>query len=764
MNRSIRYGLFWGLMAWCFQISLHAQLSGVEQQRLADGLYARGLYDLALVEYQKLIAIEPAPENLDLLFYRAGESAMRSGDPAKAQQYFAEAIRINDTGVAAQRSRYRLADEAFRARDFALAEKLLRELTAQDLDPAMDAPVRFTLGQVLESRNQLPEALKLYRALVADYPAESLSAYAALRMAAISNGGVDEKREAYEKALKNPPSRDFEIEALWGLAALEVSVKNHQAAADLYWRLWENFQDSTRVGGGMIHLAWAQLQAGAFEKALTLSAATTDARKQADADTWLYLDALCYVNTDKADAAQVQLEKLLTDFPKSRFRSTAAYELAVLYAAQGAHEKVLNYRADLEQVPGREVEGLWMLAESARASAENREALQLYTRIAHQYGADPRAPDALYFRALLLLQTENAATASQGLNRFATRFPKDPRAPQALEQAGDILVQSGQLEAGLVQWDKALVRYPDLPAGLWFKTALLEIRIGKNADARIRLQTLMTKNPDEAQKAGAHYWLGVLYDKQGEDEKAQAALNEALSGELKPEWRNPARMRLGQSYLRNQEPEKALNAFLPILGTEQEKEFSDNLLLWLLPIASEHADRSAAAKIANAMVHEDRKTVTRELGYYALAANMAGPDKVQARIDALQKGLAFKSESLEAAEAHLTLAGQYLSLKDFEAGFRQYSEATRLASLLEQGRMQAKGMMGSGDVRFAEEKWADAAKYFMSVAVLFDDPELSPEALRKAADAFRRAGDPVKAAAAEKEIQTRYPQLPGTTP
>jgi hypothetical protein len=48
--------------------------------------------------------------------------------------------------------------------------------------------------------------------------------------------------------------------------------------------------------------------------------------------------------------------------------------------------------------------------------------------------------------------------------------------------------------------------------------------------------------------------------------------------------------------------------------------------------------------------------------------------------------------------------------------------------------------------------------------VLFDDPELSPEALRKAADAFRRAGDPVKAAAAEKEIQTRYPQPPGTTP
>lgn len=764
MYRTIRYGLFWGLMAWCFQGTLHAQLSGAEQQRLADGLYARGLYELALVEYQKLITLDPAPENLDLLLYRAGESAMRSAHPDKARQYFADAIRINDTGVAAQRSRYRLADEAFRARDFVTAEKLLRELMAQDLDPAMDAPVRFTLGQVLESRNQLPEALNIYTALVADYPAESLSAYAALRIAALSKGGLDEKRSAYEKALKNPPSRDFEIEALWGLAALEVSAKQPQSAADLYWRLWENFQDSTRVRGGMIHLAWAQLQAGDFEKALILSAATPDTRKQADADTWLYLDALCYVNTDKAKAAQVQLEKLLTAFPKSRFRSSAAYELAVLYAAQGEHEKVLTYRADLEQVPGREVEGLWMLAESARASGQNRQALQLYTRISHQYSAAPRAPDALYFRALLLVQTENPATAAEGLVQFASRYPKDPRAPQALEQAGDLLVQAGQLAAGLTQWDNALISYPDLPANLWFKIALLEIRLEKDAAARKRLESVLTKNPDASQKAGAHYWLAVLYEKQGEDAKAQAAFSTALEGDLKAEWRNPARMRLGQSYLRNQEPEKALNAFLPLLGTAQEKELSDNLLLWLLPVAQEKADRSGAEKIATAMVQEYRQSVTRELGYYALAANPGGLDKTQARIDALQKGLAFKSESLEAAEAHLALAGLYLSVKEFEPAFNQYSEATRLASVLEQGRMQAMGMMGSGEVRFAQEKWADAAKYFMSVAVLFDDPELSPEALRKAADAFRRAGDPAKASAAEKEIQTRYPQAQGTNP
>lgn len=741
-------------------IPLFAQLFGPDQQRLADGLYARGLYDLALVEYQKLIKIQPAPDNLDLLFYRAGESALRSGQNDLARQYFNEAIQIDKTGLASQRSLYRLADEAFRAGDFRGSEKILRELTSQKPDPVMDVPARFTLGQVLESRNQSAEALTLYKALIQAYPDESLSAYAALRVAALSQGSVVQKREAYLKALKNPPSRDFEIEALWGLAALDVAEKKHKEAAASYWRLWENFQDSARVRGGMIHLAWAQLQAGEFARALTLSQATTEVRKQSDADTWLYLDALCYLKTDAPETARKSFETLLTAHSKSRFRSTVAYELAALYAAAGEHEKVIGLRAELEQMPGREGDALWMLAESARATNQTRQALQQYTRIAHQYPNHARAADAAFYKAQLLLQSGDSAAAAEALNQFATRYTEDPRAPGALEQAGDLLIQAGKMDDALRQWGQALKTYPDLPIDLWYKTALLEIKLEKFALAQGRLEMILSKQPAGATLAGSHYWLGILYEKAGEDGKAQAAFTQALSGDLKAEWQSPARMRLGQSYVRNQQPEKALGAFLPMLDTAQADGLSDNLLLWLLPIARSAENKAAVEKIARTLITEHRAEVAKELGYYALAESLNVEAQTKARMDALQKGLAFQSDTLEAAQASLQLAGIYLSQQQYTEAFTQYADATRIASLLEQGRLQARGMMGSGDVRFAEEKWADAAKYYMSVAVLFDDPVISPEALHRAADAFRRAEDTAKAAAAEKEIQTRYPELP----
>jgi TolA-binding protein len=48
----------------------------------------------------------------------------------------------------------------------------------------------------------------------------------------------------------------------------------------------------------------------------------------------------------------------------------------------------------------------------------------------------------------------------------------------------------------------------------------------------------------------------------------------------------------------------------------------------------------------------------------------------------------------------------------------------------------------------------------MTVVVLHDDPVVTPKALAKAVDAYRRAGNPAEAQKALEELRKRFPNVP----
>ena len=56
-----------------------------------------------------------------------------------------------------------------------------------------------------------------------------------------------------------------------------------------------------------------------------------------------------------------------------------------------------------------------------------------------------------------------------------------------------------------------------------------------------------------------------------------------------------------------------------------------------------------------------------------------------------------------------------------------------------------------------EQDYESAARAFMAVSILLDDPKLTPKALRRAADAYRRAFKDAEADKAMKELLERFP-------
>jgi TolA-binding protein len=87
--------------------------------------------------------------------------------------------------------------------------------------------------------------------------------------------------------------------------------------------------------------------------------------------------------------------------------------------------------------------------------------------------------------------------------------------------------------------------------------------------------------------------------------------------------------------------------------------------------------------------------------------------------------------------------------------------AEQIMVLQPEGRVNAEARLLAGDVQVERGHFEEAGKAFMGVALLYDDPAITPRALQKAAVAYQRAGKTDEADRAARQLRERYPNYAG---
>ncbi len=104
-----------------------------------------------------------------------------------------------------------------------------------------------------------------------------------------------------------------------------------------------------------------------------------------------------------------------------------------------------------------------------------------------------------------------------------------------------------------------------------------------------------------------------------------------------------------------------------------------------------------------------------------------------------------------------------LALGKAQLGASNFDAAKKLGeqALLQEpeGPHSAAARMLLGETAFATSNYPEAARMFATLAVLFDDPAITPQAESRAADAFERAGDAKSAAEWRQKLKDKYPQF-----
>ena len=126
-----------------------------------------------------------------------------------------------------------------------------------------------------------------------------------------------------------------------------------------------------------------------------------------------------------------------------------------------------------------------------------------------------------------------------------------------------------------------------------------------------------------------------------------------------------------------------------------------------------------------------------------------------AAVASYEKYRQLKPDAKDATVVLLALGRAQLGTQNFDAATKLGNQA-----LLQEpeGPRSAAARMLLGETAFATKNYPEAARMFATLAVLFDDPKITPQAISRAADAFEKAGDARSAADWRQKLKDKYPQ------
>ena len=160
---------------------------------------------------------------------------------------------------------------------------------------------------------------------------------------------------------------------------------------------------------------------------------------------------------------------------------------------------------------------------------------------------------------------------------------------------------------------------------------------------------------------------------------------------------------------------------------------------------------------ATALAEAAREASWRQIGWHWAGVCQSQLGRDAAALDAHEKAVAEQAATREGTESLLLLAGLELKAGRFAKAEERYAAAAQAASGEDALDVRARAYFGLGEVAEAAGQPDKAARHFMSVAVLFDDPEWTPNSLFRAGQQFGQAGKKAEQASAWDELKRRYP-------
>jgi TolA-binding protein len=733
-----------------------------DQLQFANGLYVRGLYDLALDEYLRISREAETFEYLDQVLYRIGECHRRLDNPQAAERFYVRVLREYPEGAYSFRAAFRRAEVLSSMGRYLDALNLFRALLERE-DPTGElvAPALYYRGDAARRLLFRDEAVEAFQRVRSEFPDSPFAAYAALDLATMFREDpeqADQVLSLYASVSDNPATDDVGAEALFQQGEWHFRLADYEASAAAYDLLLDRYPEARRTGEARLPAAWAWYHIGRHSEAAALARTVLAGPAPAQEAEWLYLLANCQRQLLRAEDAQATYARLIESYPEHQWARIAAYETALLAFRRDQFDEAIEAAQQIQPDADLRQDLFWLLAESYAAVGRDDEAVQHYRMVLDADPEGPHAPRAMYRLGRVLQNRRDYAQAARTYRELATRFDEDPFAPEAWLAAGFCMVMSDRIDEAIEDWRRLVEQYPDAPlaAEARYQTALAHMQQNRNAEARTAFADFLQHHPASAFAADAHFRMGMLWQDAGDAEAAEQAFRQALAAAPEAELAARVQYRLALNLHGQGKSAEAADLLQSVLLSADAAP-PPALLEWLAVYRLEEGAYEQALAAALVLQEQADTAAWRQMAWALIGRSRLGLGQSDEALQALTNGLEEPAHTREGAEAAALIGRIHLEAGRPEEAVPYLEQAIERSADDALADVRARSFFALGE---AFETLADhrrAARYYLAVAVLFDDAEWVPQALHRGARMLELSGRTEEQQRTLTELQTRFP-------
>lgn len=411
----------------------------------------------------------------------------------------------------------------FKQKDLFQAKRALNQLQSQFPDSQPAKRANFILAQISLEQELKDDALTYYQAYAQAQPGIiDAEIYSRIGDLLVDYGDTDGALDAYRKSYLAPQLTNNTIVAT-KMASSYSSLGQDDLALGIYKEILLNTQSDYTKSQMNLLIAQILINQGNPEEAYT----------------YLQDSVNNYPFTYDAYTALVMLldaEQPVDDLQRGIINyNIEQYDLAIeafdrYLAGQGyAKDEALYYKALCVRAKGLVRAGFSSAerlgANAAGGTAEDREALQLWTELIQTYPQSSYRFDAIED----IIYTQNTymgqlKLALETTLAYVSAPNSEPDAPELLQIAANYYFLDGKLKEAADSWTRIALEFPtssDAFNGLFFGGSLY-YELGEYDKAADNFnRAVLIATPETLEKSGATFWLGKVSQAKGDLEAAQ---------------------------------------------------------------------------------------------------------------------------------------------------------------------------------------------------------------------------------------------------
>ncbi len=751
-----------------------------DQLDFADGLYARGMYRLAVQEYDKFIRESPADRDSALVLYRTGECFHMLEDYKAARARYEDLLSRHASSAHGGAAGFRLGEIHFRLGEYDEAVRVLGKVLERSPDAELEAGARYYLARARLASGDRGAALAAYEKLVSLPLQSSFAVHGHLELAGLYREmGKPGKALAQLEMAVGKAGGAADPGPRMQLADALLASGHHERAAEFYRKLRDGKPNGYRAKAAM-GLARSLYRARRYEDAAREAAVVAERFPGSDsASRARYLEALShYARGDGKRAISLFLD-FLKRYPDDPAAVAARYRIAWCrymlgeFKQAGAEAEVLLRGVEAGTTPGGTgtvpngtgtapggaefvaQDCVFLIGECAYRTSRYGEAMKRYQEVVSA-GKGEFPEKAAGRIGYCLFHLGKYGEARRSLSGFVSKYPASSMAPAALLKAGESAWMLEDTVGALEEYRRLVSGYPRAPE---LETALYHeglclVRLKRHEEAAAAYGKLLERFPGTGFAGEARYWLGWDAARRKDYARARKEFEDLVSERgMSDPLGSRARWQLAAVTYQLKDYTRCAALVQELIDSGAGGELMPEMALWLGGYLSERKDYAGAARVYDWLMSKelDESFAAEALYRSGECSRLTGAGgKARKSFERLARDY---PDSGLLPHAHLGLGRVYVAEGLHRKAIPHYEKALAMAEPGE--AVEVHFLLGEAHREVGDA--IEAARAFMRLAILFDDPEFSPRALWEAGLAWEKAGRPAEMKRAFSELSERYP-------